>query len=485
MWISWENPDNVSDLGFVEQKSSTAYVAKKSRKNDFYTRELINENKRLWHELKEKNDLMISLRDDIYYKQRRLNDLEKYKEQIDGLKDTDQYLELAREINALKDDQREKQTLIKFLNEMIERLCDEVLQNEHVEYLENEVSRLEIGNEKLSKENSEIKVRLKIVEYENDKLHARCARVEDENHATKKKLERTSKKLKDKENSILSFKKFTELADHLQNRISRSKCENRTLRNVIDKMKHVADNYEQLEHENARLKRTLSDIETSNEQLSQKVQSLQEEQLKINEEETTTKPALERERALLQKRLLACEDRIEALLQENAKYKTNLQIYEKILVENKEFIKEQEKRKEISHSIALENERLRAVTDDLNRTLTRELADKGRILEETTFLKSENERLSEELNATEASKGALLDDIKAIKGDYANVESEINDLRKQLQIYKNTVHNQGTTLKIRVAEMDGLLRENKELKLKIKQYESQIQMEGKVYKIVR
>ncbi|XKL60905.1 hypothetical protein PGB90_007962 [Kerria lacca] len=483
MWISWNDPENVS----VVDLENNIFKCNKSN-NTFdnnYTRELINENKQLWMELKEKNEVMISLRDDIYFKNRELESLEKCKLQLEYSKNEQQYLDLMREINQLKNDQREKQILINFLNEMMENLCDEMLQNEHVECLEAEVVVLETENKKLAKENSEIKVKLKIVEYENDKLHTRCGQIEEENYSLKKKLEKTSKKLKDKENSVMSFKKFTELANNLQNRISRSKSENYTLKNVIERMKHVSNNYERLECENRELKQSLEEAKTKNEAMKEKICSLQENQLKINQNETITKPALISENQELKQRLFENSDKIESLVEENSKLKTSMKIYEKILIENKAHIKEQEMRVESFNAITTENAKLKMSIDEITKNLNREFSEKNRIFDENEFLRNEKDKLCNVVKEVEASNRVLNNDMKLIKRNYEEIENENDDLKKQLQIYRNTVQNQDAILKIRTNEMDNLVKENKELKLKIKLYENQIQMDGKVYKVVR
>lgn len=485
MWIDWEPREHAEDHVTPPSKPPPAYIPKKTHKVDHYTRELINENKRLWVELKEKNEQMICIRDDLYSKEHELQQLSSYKEELHRLKNEDQYLELIREINRLKDDQREKQALVSFLNETIENLCDEVLQNEHVEGLEADVAFLETSSQRLSKENSELKVRLKIVEYENDKLHTRSEHLEAECHSLKVKLEKTAKRLKDKESSMLSFKKFSELATNLQTRISRSKNENQTLKSVIDRMKHIAGNYEKLESENALLKEALREIEVKNEELRNRVFQLQDTQLKMKESEMVTKPALAQENTQLKQRLLESAERVESLIQDNAKLKTNLTIYEKLLIDNKAYIKEQERRGMETHAIREENVKLKVAVDELNRTLQQEGAERGRLVDENHQLAKEKERIGALVKEMETSKLDAMEDAQALRREYEDAESRLRDLRKQLQIYKNTVQNQENTLKLRNAEIDGLLRENKELKLKIKQYESQVQMEGKVYKIVR
>ena len=75
--------------------------------------------------------------------------------------------------------------------------------------------------------------------------------------------------------------------------------------------------------------------------------------------------------------------------------------------------------------------------------------------------------------------------VEHIEDSQLDPETDAQDLKRQLQLCKNTIHNQDTTLKIRTAELYNLSKENKELRLNVKQYESQIQMDGKVYKLVR
>lgn len=427
---SWDKQENVYSQTVTPQFNQSVII-------DHHTFELINENKRLWTELKKKNELTIALRDDIYYKQRQLIDLERYKEELQQYKNNEECLELIREINKLKKDLREKKILINFLNEMVEKLCDEVLQTEHVEFMETEIVALETQNKQLINENSEIKVRLKIVEHDNDKLRSRFIQLEEDNQNLKKKLEKTTKKLKQKENSILSFKKFTELVNNLQSRISRSKSENHILRNVIERVKNVANNYENLECENQKLKETIREFEMKTEKLKEKVNSLQEAQLKIKENEITTKPALMGENADLKQRLRKFEDKIETLTSTNTKLKKNLKIYEKILIENKAYIQEQENRVNNTNTVAEENERLKMTIDKLNEVLNREHTDKQHIIGENLQLQAENERLSNMLEEVKLSEQNLAENVLAMKQNFRGAEKRIEDLRRQLQIYEN------------------------------------------------
>lgn len=428
---SWDKQENAHYSQTVTPQFNQSVIT------DHHTFELINENKQLWTELKKKNELTIALRDDIYYKQRQLIDLERYKEELEQHKNNEECLELIREINKLKKDLREKQILINFLNEMVEKLCDEVLQTEHVEFMETEIVALETQNKQLINENSEIKVRLKIVEHDNDKLRSRFNQLEEDNQNLKRKLDKTTKKLKQKENSILSFKKFTELVNNLQSRISRSKSENHILRNVIERVKNVANNYENLECENQGLKETVREFEMKTEKLKEKVNSLQEAQLKMKENETTTKPALMSENADLKQRLRKYEDKIETLTSTNSKLKKNLKIYEKILIENKAYIQEQENRVNNINTVTEENERLKTTIDKLNEVLNREHTEKQRIINENLQLQAENERLSNMLEEVKLSEQNLAENVLAMKQNFRGAEKRIEDLRRQLQIYEN------------------------------------------------
>lgn len=483
MWIDWDNPNHVDILKPDTRQTKPKVLV--SRPNTAHNRELIDENKRLWIELKEKNDFIISLQDDIYYKQQELQKLEKCKQDSEKINSDQHHVALIKEISKLKTELHEKTSMINMLNNMVESLCDDVLQNEHIEHIEEEISRLRLENEKLSKENSDIKVKLKIVEHDNDKLHTRTQHFDDENHALKKKLDKTSRKLKERENSLLNFKNFHELVNNLQSRISRSKNENLTLKNALQRMANLANNYDKLEKENAELKKSFHEADAKSETLKNTVLELQHKQIQIKEDEMVTKPALIRENQNLREQLNSTEQKLHDLTDISLKLKTNLKIYEKMLMESKEFVEQKEKQGGQMKKIIDENQAMKDLIQNLNQNLTHENANKTILLKEKEYLQQERDKMSQLLQHNELEKENLIKELALMKRSCEEADIEIDDLKRQLQLCKNTIHNQDTTLKIRTAELHNLSKENKELRLNVKQYESQIQMDGKVYKLVR
>lgn len=463
-------------------------VSQFSKKFDnSHNQDLIDENKRLWSELKEKNELIISLRDDIYYKQEELRKLSKYRRdpEEECPKPLDNQLQLMREINELRSILREKQTMIANLNKTVESLCDKVVETEYVECMERDILELETENKKLSKENSDIKVKLQILEHDNGTLQDRFRRVEEEHYNMRKKLEKTAKKMKEKENSMLTYQKFTELAKNLQSRIARSKHENTVLKSVVEKMKNVANNYDQLENENTRLKRKLRDIELDNDKLKSQILSLQENQLIITKNEIITKPVLMQENSDLKQQLLSSEDKLQNLTELNAKLKASLQIYEKMLSKVKETEKKREQYFNNIRGIVAENNELKGITENLNTDLQCELKSRDCLANENEYLKEEIGKLLKLLKDSDLEKETIMKEAVTARQHCEEYILEIEDLKRQLQICKSTIQNQNITIGIRGAEIENLSKENKELTLNIKQYESQIQMDGKVHKFIR
>lgn len=475
MWIDWDNPTNVLNISTssqpLQQCSQSASLPpppphrsssslSRYRRNDHFTRELLSENKRLWHELKEKNESLIALRDEIYFKEREIGKLERHKDELDRFKNDDQYLHLVREINGLRDELREKRSLCDFLNQMVENLCDEVLQNEHVDALEANVARLENDNQRLSKLHTDIEVKLKIVEYENDKLHTRSNQLDDENHQLRKKLEKCAKRLKERENSVLTFRKFTELANNLQSRIGRSTGENRILKRVIDRMKTVADNYERIERDNARLERDLKQVQIELDRERDQSNALRTAQ-------RTREPALEHEVTELRQLAAERESKIDALQLENVKLRNDVQIYEKMLVENRAFVADLEKRVEDARVLLEENEKLKRAVRQLGQRLENENENKRRAIEEFETAGAERQRIIETLAEADHCRIKTTNELVTTKRERDALDAEIRDLRKQLRVYKNTLFNQESTLKIRATEIENLLRENGDLRSRL------------------
>jgi len=464
----------------VSSGSGTA----ESNEKDKHMYELVSENKRLWIELKKKDELTIALRDDIYFKQRQLEELSRSQNELEWLENNEESVALIREVRKLKADLREKQILVNFLSQTLDHMCDQVLQNEQIESMEAEMQTLETENQILQQNNAQIKKKLELVEHDNEKVRARSASVETENRKIKTKLEKFSKRLRQKEHSILDFKKFTELAYNLQSRILRTKSENNTLKKVIDQMKQVADNYQNLESENLDLQETIRQLQDKNKQLVDDVRTLRDTQVKIAEHAERNPEILE-ENAALRRELAHLEHRVEEANVEKEKLKSNLSVYEKVLVENKVRIEEAADHVEVFDILTRENKQLKMNIDALNDSMQQLLSDKGRLVQDNQRCQTENREYVDKLSSVEKDKMNLMAHISTLNRDYEEALREKDDLKRQLDVYRNTVHNVEAALKLREEGIRDLQQENNELKLRVKQYENQIQMAGKVYKLVR